>query len=199
MKPVLGMESWKAEIVTVTGVPEKVSVNRTKGCTSKRIAVGVIAGVVVLAIVAALVIVSVYFGSKVTSDSYKVAHQTYKTNGGEIEEEETEEDIRIRNVAEVIYDYKHGLVVTRFADAEAKDQSVCFAQLMNETETPTTDTDKYTDGEVDMYEQKSAEDEESVKWTYTNREVPRHMISENTARMCEETKIYWMENISDVT
>ncbi|XP_045203431.1 uncharacterized protein LOC123556619 isoform X2 [Mercenaria mercenaria] len=201
MKPVLGMESGKAEIITVTGVPEKVSVDRTKGCTTKRIAVGVIGGVVVLTVVAAVVIVSVYFGSKVTSDSFKVAHQTYKTNDGEVVEEETnvtktEVDIRVPNVAEIIYDYKHGLIVTRFVDSETNVQSVCLAQFMNETESPSTDTDKYTDGEVDFYEQKSDEDGESVKWTNTNKEVPRHMISENVARMCEGTKIYWMEKAS---
>ncbi|XP_045203433.2 uncharacterized protein LOC123556619 isoform X1 [Mercenaria mercenaria] len=201
MKPVLGMESGKAEIITVTGVPEKVQVNRTKGCTTKRIAVGVIVGAVAFAIVAVVVIVSVYFGSKVTSDSFKVAHQTYKTNDGEVVEEETnvtktEVDIRVPNVAEIIYDYKNGLVVTRFEDSETNVQSVCFAQFMNETESPSTDTDKYTDGEVDLYEQKSDEEAESVKWTNTNKEVPRHMISENVARMCEGTKIYWMEKAS---
>ncbi|XP_045203439.2 uncharacterized protein LOC123556624 [Mercenaria mercenaria] len=200
MKPVIGMESGKAEIVTVTGMPEKVPEDRTKGCSSKRIAVSVIVGAVTLAIVAAVIIVSVYFGSKIATDSYKMARQTYKTDDGVVVEEETkvtetEVDVRVPNVAEVIYDFKNGLVVQRFASRETNAQTTCYAQYMNETQAPNTDPERYSDGEMDLYKKDSAEGTESVKWRITNKEVPDYMISENVARMCEGTKIFWMEKV----
>jgi hypothetical protein len=44
----------------------------SKGCSNKRIIVGVVAGVVAVAAVATIILVSVYFGSEITTKSFKV-------------------------------------------------------------------------------------------------------------------------------
>lgn len=198
MKPVLGMEPGKTDIVTVH-VPEKVHTESAKGCSNKRIIVGAITGVVAVAAVAAIVLLSVHFGSKITTDSFKVVHQTFKSDKGEVFEEETnvtktEVDVRIPNVAEVIYDYKHGIVVTRFVDRESNTQSECIAQHLNETEAPSRDTNDYSSGEVDI-NQNEENEAEKQEWVRTDTEVPQYLISEKVERMCRGTKIYWMKKV----
>ncbi|XP_060561387.1 uncharacterized protein LOC132721150 [Ruditapes philippinarum] len=171
----------------------------SKGCSNKIIIVGVEAGVVALTAVAAIVLVSVHFGPKITTEAYKVVHQTFKSDEGDVFEEEinvtkTEVDVRISNMADVIYDYEHGIVVTRFVDRESNTQSECIAQHMNETEAPSLDPNEYSNGEVDIHQKKDNEADKQ-EWVRTDTEVPQYLVSEKVEGMCRGTKIYWMKKV----
>jgi hypothetical protein len=50
----------------------KVQNEASKGFSNKRIIVGVVTGVVAVAAVATIILVSVYFGSEITTESFKV-------------------------------------------------------------------------------------------------------------------------------
>ncbi|XP_060561382.1 uncharacterized protein LOC132721145 [Ruditapes philippinarum] len=175
-----------------------VYIKESKERSNKRIIVGMEAGVVAVTAVAAIVLMSVHFGPKITTEAYKVVHQTFKSDEGDIFEEETnvtktEVDVRISNMAEVIYDYEHGIVVTRFVDRESNTQSECIAQHMNETEAPSLDPNEYSNGEVDIHQKKDNETDKK-EWVRTDIEVPQYLISEKVEGMCKESKIYWMKS-----
>ena len=45
-----------------------------------------------------------------------------------------------------------------------------------------------------MYEDENKDDRKTEEWVKTENEVPEHLISENVARACKGTKIYWMKS-----
>ncbi|KAH3837094.1 uncharacterized protein LOC127877450 [Dreissena polymorpha] len=193
MKLTLGMEEAKTSYPVTISQPGDLQKGKPKFVRNVAIA---FIGFVLVAVV---IVVAVYFGIRLTKDTYQEAWHTFRDKEGHYMEEKVNKtkdmtEIHVPNSVHVIYDYVNGISVERFTDVQTKIRGPCYVRFLNSSKTNISpDTDQTTD-DAGPYDNKV----ESQHWKLTDRKVPSYLTSApRVQEMCKDTDIFWMEEVPE--